>query len=271
MHNWRLWMFTALMATSLAACAGNNNEVIIGKVDNLYNDGMDQMEAKQWKKAINVFEELQRQHPYSGWATRSEMMTAYAHFRLSEYDAARGILDDFIRLHPGHEDLPYVYYLKALSYYDEISDVSRDQGNTHEALKGFEEVVRRFPDSVYARDAQLKITLCRDHIAGQEMSIGRYYQQKGRYTAAIDRFQTVLKDYDRTQQIPEALYRMVESYLALGLRDEAKKSAAVLGYNYPNSAWYHDAYKLLNEDLPPAKIDNNSLSKDVWDGTKKLF
>lgn len=257
-------------AAGLAACAGKTPPPQIGEVDTLYNTGMDQMQAHKWNSAVKTFDELDRQHPYSGWAVRGDMMTAYAQFRAEKYDDAQNTIDEFIRLHPGYKDLPYMYYLRALIDYYQIPDVSRDQSTTTDALNAFEEVVRRFPNTDYARDAKLKITLCRDHMAAQEMDIGRFYEQRKNYIAAVNRFQSVVKNFERTQQVPEALFRMTESYLALGLRDQAMRAAAVLGYNYPTSPWYRDAYNLMGKKLP-APGASKSIFRATLDGLDKLF
>lgn len=239
-------ILAVILSCGLVACAGRDN-AIIGEVNDLYNQGMDQMQQGMFSRSITTFGELERQHPYSQWATRAKMMIAYSQFRSGQFDDAVATIDQFARFHPGHADLPYMLYLKGLSYYYRISDVSRDQGHTQSALSAFEEVIRRYPESRYARDAQLKVTLCRDHLAGQEMTIGRFYQQQGRYAAAINRFKAVIDEYDRTAQIPEALYRLTESYIVLGVPEEAQRAAAILGHNYPASDWYKRAYTLLTE------------------------
>lgn len=259
-------------ATILTACASSGPEGDLnGTIGSLYNDGMDSMQAKNYKTAIHNFEELQRQYPYSGWATRSEVMTAYAQIQDDQYDAATVTLERFIKMHPGHSLLPYAYYLVGLVYYNQMSDVARDQGNTDKALAAFTELVNRYPDSDYARSAKLKITLCKDHLAGKEMMVGRYYQAEGQYLPAINRFQNVVNQYQTTTQTPEALYRLTESYLVLGVNDEAKRAAAILGYNYPGSEWYGKAYALLTEkQLAPAGQEK-SWAEQISKGVKKLF
>ena len=173
-------------------------------------------------------------------------MSAYAFYEANDYDEAIAAAQRFIELHPGNADVPYAYYLVGISYYEQISDVGRDQKMTEQALAAFDELVRRFPDSKYARDAELKADLTRDHLAGKEMSIGRYYLRRGQYVAAINRFRNVVERYQTTTHVPEALHRLTEAYLALGLDEEAQKNAAVLGYNFPSSEWYQDSYALLN-------------------------
>ncbi|MBN66193.1 MAG: outer membrane protein assembly factor BamD, partial [Rickettsiales bacterium] len=175
-----------------------------------------------------------------------QIMAAYSAYRVQEFDTAISILERFAKLHPNHPSTPYAYYLRALSYYDQISDVGRDQKMTQEARQALREVVGRYPDSNYARDAQLKLELTEDHLAGKEMEIGRYYLMRDEYLASINRFKRVVEQYQTTSHIPEALHRLVEAYMKLGVRDEAEKYAAVLGYNYPGSEWYEYSYALLN-------------------------
>jgi outer membrane protein assembly factor BamD len=178
-------------------------------------------------------------------------MQGYTQYQQNHYTDAIGTLDRFIQLHPAHRDIAYVYYLRGLCYYEQIADIQRDQKLTDQAMAALQEVVNRFPDSAYAKDAKLKIDLARDHLAGKEMEIGRWYEKQHLYTAAIGRFQRVVDNFQTTNHVPEALYRLTEIYLILGLPDQAKKTAAVLGYNYPGSQWYQDSYNNL--------VDNNLL------------
>lgn len=241
-------LLVAFIALSLGGCASAPQEPVLGEVNNLYNNGLDALMAQKYDKAIHLFEELERQHPYSGWSTRAQMMIAYAQYRREFFDASIATIDRFIRLHPGHKDLAYMYYLRAMNHYARISDVLRDQSHTQAAREGFRAVLQRFPDSRYARDAGLKLTLTLDHMAGKEMAVGRFYQQKGKYLAAMNRFKKVVDDYEQTLQVPEALYRLTETYFALGLDDHAQRTAAVLGHNYPESEWYRHAYGLLKKE-----------------------
>lgn len=218
-------------------------------VDTLYNEAADQMAAKDYKAAIKTFEEVERQHPESEWAARAQIMAGYGAYRSGDYDQAISTLQRFVKIHPGHESAAYAYYLIALSYYEQISDVGRDQKITEQALQALTEVVKRFPDSEYARDAKLKLDLAYDHLAGKEMQVGRYYLNRQEYLSAINRFRYVVENYQTTGHVPEALHRLVECYLRLGVVDEAKKYAAVLGYNYPGSVWYRDSYKLLDGSM----------------------
>jgi outer membrane protein assembly factor BamD len=234
--------------TILVGCSGNGDDgdYVERPVEELCNEAQDLLENGEPRQAGLAFEEVERQHPYSQWATRAQLMSAYAFYEANNYDEAIAAAERFVELHPGHVDVPYAYYLIGISYYEQISDVGRDQKMTERALEAFDELVRRFPDSRYARDGELKADLARDHLAGKEMSIGRYYLRRGQYLAAINRFRNVVERYQTTTHVPEALHRLTESYLALGLQQEAQKNAAVLGYNFPSSVWYQDSYALLN-------------------------
>jgi outer membrane protein assembly factor BamD len=240
---------------SLAGCAGHrsdrddedNANYVERPVEQIYDDAFQKLQMKRYTEAAKGFELVEQQHPYSIWARRAELMAAFSYYEANKYDDADDALDRFISLHPGSEEAPYAYYLKAICYYEQISDVGRDQETTLQALDALQEVVRRFPDTEYARDAQLKVDLTRDHLAGKEMYVGRYYLDHGQYVAAIGRFKNVIETYQTTSHVPEALERLTEAYYALGLDDEAQASAAVLGYNFPDSPWYKDAYALLVE------------------------
>ena len=235
-----------LLLIVLASCGDSKNQVYIEKpVDDLYNKAMDSLVDENYTAAAKTFDTVESQHPYSVWATKSQLMQIYALYEDGKYDDAIIAADRFIQLHPGHRDVAYSYYLKAICYYMQIVDVGRDQKLTELALKSLDDVVRRFPDSKYARDAKLKLDFTRDHLAGKEMEIGRYYLKRQEYLAAINRFKRVIDNYQTTTHVPEALERLVECDLALGLNKEAKDNAAVLGYNYPGSRWYGDAYALV--------------------------
>ena len=243
-------LIALLFALSLAlgACSSDPEgfaEVKEDPIDQLYAVAMDHLNKREYKQAATAFDEVERQHPYSVWATKAQLMAAFAHYQDNKYDEAIVALDRFIQLHPGHRDIAYAYYLKGLSYYEQISDVGRDQKMTELAMQYLGEVVNRFPESKYARDASLKIDLTRDHLAGKEMEIGRYYLRQQQYLAGINRFAIVVKKYQTTTHVPEALGRMVEAYIALGLDMEAQKVAAVLGHNFPGSPWYQDSYRLV--------------------------
>lgn len=236
------------LAVLLGACASDDDEIayVERPVEAIYNEAMDHMEAGNYKTAAQSFDEVERQHPYSQWATKAQIMAAYAYYVRADYDDAINALDRFIDLHPGNDDVAYAYYLKGLSYYEQISDVARDQRMTEKALETFRDLVRRFPDTEYARDARLKIDLAHDHLAGKEMDVGRFYLRQGHHLAAIGRFRTVIEKYQTTTHVPEALHRLTEAYLALGVIDEARRTASVLGHNYPDSNWYRDSWRLLS-------------------------
>ncbi|HUY69020.1 MAG TPA: outer membrane protein assembly factor BamD [Alphaproteobacteria bacterium] len=259
-----------LLALTLvvAACSGDNDKDKLPPdqpVAVLYDKATKLMGAHEYADASKAFEEVERQHPYSPWATRAQLMEAYADYQGLAYDAALATLETYIELHPGNKDIAYAYYLRALCYYERIADVERDQTDTRGALKALQDVASRYPGTVYARDAKLKIALVNDHLAGYNMSIGRWYLGQHLYIAAIGRFKTVIKDYQTTSYAPEALERLVECYLALGIPSEAKATAAVLGYNFPGSKWYEDAYALLKaKHLEPEKNDKSWIA-GVWD------
>ena len=217
-------------------------------VEVLYNNGLDALNAKRYPTATDQFNTLEQNYPFSTWAVNAQIMQGYTQYLQNKYTDAIGTLDRFIQLHPAHRDIAYAYYLRALCYYEQIADIQRDQKGTEQAMNALREVINRFPDSVYARDARLKVDLCVDHMAGKEMEIGRFYQKQHLYEAAIGRFQRVVDDFQTTNHVPEALHRLTEIYLELGLQDQARKTAAVLGYNYPGSAWYQDSYRNLVND-----------------------
>jgi outer membrane protein assembly factor BamD len=214
--------------------------------DKLYNEGLYQLnEKKDAKAASKKFEEVDREHPYSDWARKSLLMSAYAYYDSGDYDNCIGAATRYVTLHPGSPDAAYAEYLIAASNYDQIPDISRDQGRTEKAIAALEEVVRKYPTSEYAISAKAKLEGARDQLAGKEMSIGRYYMQKRDYTAAINRFKTVVTQYQTTRHVEEALERLTEAYMAIGIVSEAQTAAAVLGHNFPDSRWYKDAYNLV--------------------------
>jgi outer membrane protein assembly factor BamD len=268
MATYRFRYFAAILSICavLTACSGSDEEQYVEhKVEFLYNTAVNSLETGQYKSAAKQFDEVERQHPYSTWATKAQIMAAFSHYQANEYDEAVIDLDRFIRLHPGNRDIAYAYYLKALSYYERISDVARDQLVTELALTSLKEIVRRFPNSKYARDVRLKIDLTRDHLAGKEMEIGRFYLNRNHYLAAINRFKAVVDDYQTTTHVPEALHRLVESYAALGVINEARRVAAVLGHNYPGSEWYLDSYAVAaGPDLRERPEDRGFLTR-TWD------
>lgn len=214
--------------------------------EQIYGEAMTAYKNEEYVRAGKLFDEVERQHPYSDYATQAQIKSAEAAYQNLQYDTALLAIDRFIELHPGSELADYAYYLKAMCYYEQITDVARDQQMTKDALDALNTVIDRFPDSKYRRDAELKRDLTLDHLAGKEMEIGRYYLKRNEINAAIGRFTTVVKKYQTTTHVPEALLRLVEAYTILGLKDEATRNAAVLAYNYPGSKWYKDAYDLLD-------------------------
>jgi outer membrane protein assembly factor BamD len=239
----------------LAACETDDkaDAYVERPVGDLYNTAQDKMEKGDYVSAAKDFEEVDRQHPYSEWATRAQLQAAYAYYQDREYEKAQATLDRFIQIHPGNENVAYAYYIRALTYYEQIYDVKRDQSVTETAMKTLQEVKDRFPDTTYARDAALKLDLVRDHLAGKDMEVGRWYQKQELYVAAIGRFRNVIEQYQTTSHTPEALHRLVECYLALGINKEAQAAGAVLGANFPGSKWYEDSYALLTgKGLQPA-------------------
>lgn len=261
----RAWLLGLAVVALLSGCADEKPVYVERPVEVLYNEAMDLLETRQFDEAVATFEEVDRQHPYSVWATKAQLMLAYVNYRADQYDDAIIALDRFIELHPGNQDIAYAYYLRAISYYEQIVDVGRDQKITRLALDGLRDVVRRFPNGEYARDARLKIDLTLDHLAGKEMSIGRFYQSREEHVAAINRFQIVIRDYGTTTHVPEALHRLVESYTALGIAPEAERAAAVLGFNFPGSDWYANSYALIGTGANLNAPSDESWLDWTWD------
>jgi outer membrane protein assembly factor BamD len=214
-------------------------------IDQIYDNAWKQINKGNWELAAVQFNEVDRQHPYSVWARRAQLMSAFCSYQANKYDDAVSTADQYISLHPGSQEVAYAFYLKAISLYEQIVDVGRDQSKTQGALVALQDVVQRFPDTEYARDATLKIDLTQDHLAGKEMEVGRYYLERGNYIGAINRFRVVIDQYQTTPQIAESLERLTESYYSLGLDSEAQTAAAVLGANYPGTVWYQDSFNIL--------------------------
>jgi outer membrane protein assembly factor BamD len=249
----------AVSAIALTAgCAGKGGKVrdtafVARDVDTLYAAAKDKLDQGNAKVAAALFDEVERQHPYSPWARRAQLRSAFSYYVDRDYPKSIQAAQRFLEIHPGNKDAPYAYYLIGLCYYEQISDVDRDQKITRQALDALNEVQRRYPDSEYAVDARLKIDLVRDHLAGKEMQIGRFYERSGKWLAAQLRFRNVIETYQTTSHTPEALYRLVETNLAIGVPEEAQKNAAVLGANYPGSKWYQRAYDLMQKYAPDTK------------------
>lgn len=238
---------------TVAACAKNTRPRLAYEerpVEALYNTGYQRLTSQRWADAIDYFQEVERQHPYSEWSRRAILMQIYAYYQNSNYAEAQAAADRFIQLFPGNSGAAYAYYMKALCNFERITDVGRDQGYAQGALDGLRDVQRRFPGTSYATDATIKIDMVNDQLAGKEMAIGRYYQRAHQPLAALNRYKAVIDNeaYQRTSHTPEALYRLVEVNLELGLKEEATRNGAVLGFNYPGSPWYGQAYRLLTSE-----------------------
>jgi outer membrane protein assembly factor BamD len=237
----------------VGACAGRgkstraDTQYVARDVATLYNLAKTQLDRGNYAFAAGIFDEVERQHPYSIWARRAQLMSAFSYYAAKDYTKSVESARRFLSIHPGNRDAPYAYYLIALSYYEQINDIERDQTTTKQALDSLGELIRRYPDTRYASDARLKVDLVRDHLAGKEMDIGRFYQRRGQWLASVVRFRAVIDEYQTTSHTPEALMRLTESYLALGLPEEARKAAAVLGANYPGTKWYERAYALMQK------------------------
>jgi outer membrane protein assembly factor BamD len=254
----------ALIAFPIAACSslfGDKDALPPDQpADKLYNEGLYLMDQRQeFKDATKKFEEVERQHPYSEWARKALIMAAYCHYQVKEYEEAIASAKRYITLHPGSPDAAYAQYIVGSAYYDQIVDINRDQARTDKAIQSLDEVVRKFPNTEYAVSAKRKMDIARDQLAGREMMVGRYYMDKKDYTGAINRFKIVVTQYQTTRHVEEALMRLTESYMTLGIVPEAQTAAAVLGHNFPDSVWYQDAYKLVKSNgLEPAE------NKDSW-------
>ena len=231
-------------------------------ISKLYNDALESLKAGEYRTAAKKFAKVERQYPYSRWASKAILMQAYAQYMRNDYDKAIASAKKFLTLHPGHKDAPYAHYLIALSLYEQISDVKHDPTAAKKAREALQLVANRYPDTRYAADAKRKLKAVDDYLAGKEMEVGRYYLKRGNHLAAINRFKKVITDYQTTAHVPEALYRLVEAYLALGIQSEAQTAAAVLGHNFPSSPWYKDAYRLLNgQGLAPSENSGSWISR----------
>lgn len=239
------FLLPALVTIALCGCAGPENQYADREVNDLYATAKEKLDKGDYDTAAEVFDEVDRQHPYSDWATKSQLMKGYAFYKAQKYPKAMAAIESYIQLHPGHEDAAYAHYMRALCYYEQIFNVQRDQKMAEQAAKALQEVFTRYPESTYSRDAKMKFELTMDHLAGKEMTVGRYYLNKDGYAAAANRFRAVVEYYNTTSHVPEALHRLVECYTAMGLDREALETAAVLGHNFPSSSWYADTYYLV--------------------------
>ncbi|MFT3996239.1 MAG: outer membrane protein assembly factor BamD [Asticcacaulis sp.] len=263
---------TAAAALALGACAGKpkpRQRLVYEErpVEALYNTGMQRLDEKSWNEANDYFEEVERQHPYSEWSRRSIVMEIYAHYQANDYNESTAAAERFIKLYPGSPLTPYAYYMRAINYFEQIVDVGRDQAYTETAQTYLREIVQRYPGTEYARDAQVKLDMVADQLAGKEMEIGRFYLTDHQPLAATGRFKTVVTRYQTTSHTPEALYRLVEANLMMGILDEANRNASVLGYNYPGDRWYAAAYQLMKErgqplDIKPQPVKDTAAKKE---------
>lgn len=268
-HRGGMILVAAVAGVMMTACSSAEPEIPETPVEILYGNAKGALEQGEPRKAAKLFDEVERQHPYSKWATQAQLMSAYSYYLVDAYDDAIPALERFIELHPGNRSASYAFYLRALCFYEQIEDVKRDQENTELAQRALSDVIARFPNTPYARDATVKLDLVRDHLAGKEMDVGRYYLKRNQYLAAINRFKVVVDRFQTTTHVPEALERLTEAYVALGVFAEAQKATSVLGYNYPGSPWYTDAYSLLvsrgltaegiEADAPIALVDPTAL------------
>jgi outer membrane protein assembly factor BamD len=263
----------------LAGCAtgrGNKSDTayVAKDVSSLYSAAKRTMDSGDYERAAKLFDEVERQHPYSTWARHAQLMSAFNYYLARKYTESISSAQRFLTIHPGNSEAAYAQYLVAMSYYQQIPDVTRDQSSTQQASDAFGELIRRYPNTRYATDARLKVDLIKDHLAGKEMEIGRFYQRSGQWLAATYRFRTVVDSYETSSHTPEALERLVECYVALGVPDEAMKTAAVLGRNYPDTFWYRQSLRLLikqrretrgaqmtaDAGSPPASVTQGSAS-----------
>jgi outer membrane protein assembly factor BamD len=248
-------LIAAAAVLPLGACAkdkGADTAYVARDVSSLYSAAKRSLDQQDYEQAAKLFDEVERQHPYSVWARRAQLMSAFSYYLGHKYNDAVSSAQRFVTIHPGNAEAPYAHYLIAMSYYNQIEDVTRDQAITQQASDAFGELIRRYPQSRYAADARLKLDLINDHLAGKEMEIGRFYQRSANWLAATYRFREVVDKYQTTTHTPEALERLVECYFALGVPEEAKKAAAVLGRNYPDTYWYRQSLRLMMKHFPGA-------------------
>lgn len=255
----------------LSGCAGFNifgnqkiQEEEIIPPETLYQSALDDIDRQYFASAVKDLQKLERQHPYSEYAEKAKLMTVYSHFRSGKYPDAVLSADRYLALYPSSQEVPYVLYLKGTSYYAQIKDITRDQQLAQDSIDTLQLLVSTYPQSKYTDDARESLRVSFDQLAGKEMSVGRYYQGNGQYSAAINRFRTVVDNHQTSTHIEEALFRLTESYLALGLVNEARTAAAVLGHNYPSSTWYQSSFKLLQDQgLSPEVVDANLFGSTI--------
>ena len=258
MWNIRLCMRGFLiLLLGLSGCAGDGEEkpYVERSVGDLYDEGYRAFDQRNFEAAALAFDEIERQHPYSAWAAKAQLLSAYASYKDQKFDQAITTLDSFLSLHPTHLQSDYAHYLRALCYYKDIGAIERDQKNTFLALEALNELIRRFPRTAYALDTRLKRDFVLDQLAAKEMDVGRFYQRRFQHLAAINRYRQVVREHPLTTHVPEALHRLVECHVALGLQGEAEKVAAILGHNFSDNPWYAESYRLLKGgDLKPESV-----------------
>ncbi len=258
-----------VLAVAVSACGGGTEEdarpLESYTAEELYKRAEFELERERdAEEAARLFGEVERLYPYSEWSKRALIMQAFSYHRDRDYDASRSSAQRFLDTYPADEDAPYAQYLLALSYYDQIDQIGRDQGLTFQALQALRDVIERYPDSEYARSAILKFDLAFNHLAAKEMEIGRYYLKQGHYIAAINRFRVVVEDFQTTDQTPEALHRLVEAYLSLGLTDEAQTAGAILGHNFQSTEWYQDSFAILTGQGLGLEPAGDGWLRSVW-------
>lgn len=263
-----LVLAAAMLALPLSGCASDDKNLIASDepADKLYNEGLTLLNRREYTDAAKKFEEVDRQHPYSEWARKSLLMSAFAYYSDQKLDETIQAARRYVAMHPGSPDAAYAQFLIASSYFDRIPDITRDQQATERAMRALEEVMRKYPDTEYAESARQKLEIARDQLAGKEMLVGRYYMQQRNFTGAINRFKTVVTQYQTTRHVEEALMRLTESYMALGVVNEAHTAAAVLGHNFPSSSWYRDAYRLVDSGGNPPQENKDSWISKAFSG-----
>lgn len=267
LKNHVLFLIFALISLLFSSCSDSQNKIGIGvsedkAAEEIFNSGERELIRRRYNDAAEKFKEVERLYPYSDWAKRALIMQVYSFHKDKEYENVVSAANRFIEFHPKDKDIPYAYYLIGLSYYDQVLAIGRDQKLTQEALKIFKLIIKEYPDSEYASSSQIKFDFLKNQLASKEMEVGRYYLKRSHYVSAINRFRGIIEDFSTTSQVPEALHRLVEAYLSLGLTDEAQTAGAILGYNYKSTEWYERTFALLkNEGLEPKSLGNSWLSK----------
>ena len=262
-----LFLIFALITLLFSSCSDSQNNIGFGvsedkAAEEIFNAGERELLRRRYTDAAEKFKEVERLYPYSEWAKRALIMQVYSFHKDKEYENVVSAANRFIEFHPKDGDIPYAYYLIGLSYYDQVLAIGRDQKLTQEAIKIFELIIKEYPDSEYASNSQIKFDFLKNQLASKEMEVGRYYLKRSHYVSAINRFRGIIEDFSTTSQVPEALHRLVEAYLSLGLTDEAQTAAAILGYNYKSNEWYERSFELLrSKGLKPKSSGNSWLSQ----------